>query len=111
MADLAFFRKALRRFGIYAWRTPPRGSDLFSDLATDLPLLQVTTVFDVGANVGQSVETYLREFPTATIHAFEPVPDTFAQLQANVGHNARVAIHNIAFGAKPGELKMSVPEG
>jgi FkbM family methyltransferase len=101
----------MQRRGLYAWRTPPRGADLFADLRNDLPRLEVRTVFDVGANVGQSVVKYLSEFPEATIFSFEPIPETFTQLQMNVGHNARVKLHNIALGAEPGELRMNLPEG
>jgi FkbM family methyltransferase len=108
---LAYVRKALRKAGVHAWITPPRGADLFADLRNDLPNLRVETVFDVGANVGQSVETYLREFPSATIFSFEPVPSTFAELKANVGGNARVKLHQLAFGSGSGELRMSVPAG
>jgi FkbM family methyltransferase len=79
---------------------------VFADLRNDLPTLQVRTVFDVGANIGQSVKKYLAEFPTATIHTFEPVPSTFAKLAKNVGGNPRVRLHQLALSSAPGELMM-----
>lgn len=111
MSKVAFIREFARKRGIHAWLTPPRGADLFADLRNDLPHVQMRTVFDVGANVGQSVETYLAEFPDATIHSFEPVPNTYAQLSNRFGGNPRVKLHQLAFGAEAGELRMTVPEG
>lgn len=74
-----------------------RGIDLFADLDTNLPRTQIKTVFDVGANVGQSAKRYAQEFPDAVIHSFEPVASTFARLSQAVP--ARVRCHQIALGA------------
>ncbi|MEO6707243.1 MAG: FkbM family methyltransferase [Ginsengibacter sp.] len=38
-------------------------------------------IFDIGANRGTVVETYLNYFPDATIYAFEPFPDSFDMLK------------------------------
>ncbi len=38
------------------------------------------TIFDVGANVGQSARTYRKLFPTSQIWSFEPVPSTYESL-------------------------------
>jgi FkbM family methyltransferase len=103
---LRFVREILRRAGVHAWLTPPRGADLFTDLRNDLPELNVRTVFDVGANVGQSTIQYLAEFPMATIHAFEPMPSTFADLTRNVGNDRRVKLHQLALSSATGELMM-----
>ena len=67
----------------------PRGFDLFHDLARIIPAAKV--VFDVGANVGQSTERYLKEFPRATIFSFEPVPSTFEKLVANIEKGNSIA--------------------
>jgi len=42
------------------------------------------TVFDVGANVGQSAKTYRRLYPLAEIWSFEPFPVTYQQLRASL---------------------------
>ncbi len=41
-------------------------------------------ILDVGAHQGQTTQSYRRLFPKAVIHAFEPAPDTFAQLSATL---------------------------
>lgn len=62
------------------------------------------TVFDVGANIGLfSLEAAARG---ADVHAFEPMPATFAALKANAKSNARraktghIRAHRLAFGAR-----------
>lgn len=74
-----------------------RGIDLFHDLDWYLPNTRIRSVFDVGANVGQSALRYAQEFPDAVIHSFEPVASTFATLSQAVP--ARVHCHQIALGA------------
>lgn len=48
------------------------------------PTLQGGTLLDVGANVGTYAAYLARVAPTATIHAFEPHPRTFAHLESRV---------------------------
>lgn len=73
---------------------------LFADVARRLPHLSVATVFDVGANVGQTVEKIRAQHPNADIWAFEPVPRAFEVLSAEYGGSARC--FNIALGAQAG---------
>src|SRR5687768_17293358 len=74
-----------------------RGIDLFADLDLYLPNTPIRTVFDVGANVGQSATRFAQEFPGAAIHSFEPVASTFEKLSRAVP--SRVRCHQIALGA------------
>ena len=47
---------------------------------------QVRIIFDVGANIGQTALSYLKNFPDAEIFSFEPISETFQQLQAHFMH-------------------------
>jgi hypothetical protein len=38
---------------------------------------KISTIFDVGANVGQSALKFQEAFPRARIHSFEPVSATY----------------------------------
>jgi FkbM family methyltransferase len=38
------------------------------------------TIFDVGANIGQTAKTYRRLFPSAEIWSFEPFPASYESL-------------------------------
>ena len=62
------------------------------------------TCLDLGANVG----TFTRRFAAtgAQVHAYEPDPDTFARLQANVGHLPNVTLHQKAVGARSGTVHL-----
>jgi FkbM family methyltransferase len=62
----------------------------------------VTTIFDVGANAGQTSREARAAFPDARIHAFEPHPETFKRLQASAARD-RLSIYQLAFGERDGE--------
>lgn len=70
------------------------------DIEEDIPFLvrnPNSVIFDVGANVGQSIDLFRRLFPSATIHAFEPSPDCLETLQTRQwGRNT--FIHALALG-------------
>lgn len=90
--------------GLKIQRCPPgsTGIDAFRDMkllvaGKDLPL-----VFDVGANVGQSVRRFKEILPSAEIHSFEPSPSTYAQLARNVHRYTDVYVNNCGLGAEAG---------
>jgi FkbM family methyltransferase len=66
----------------------------------------VDTIFDVGANEGESTLEALNKFPKARVLSFEPHPTTFATLMAKVGRNPRFKGFNFALGTDVGEVEM-----
>jgi len=50
------------------------------------------TVFDVGANIGLAVLWVGDRIQRGTVHAFEPIPATFAALERNVGRHPRLDV-------------------
>jgi FkbM family methyltransferase len=83
-------------------RSKFRGFHLLRDLrfyASEFNL-PVETIFDVGANVGQTSTELRKYFPDASIHAFEPVDSTFELLKENLGHDRNIILNNAALGAK-----------
>lgn len=103
-ARLAFTRLT----GLHVFRHPPRGAVLHADIACYLPYIDITTIFDVGANRGQSAEAYLWQFPRARIHSFEPVGETFGLLQRRFEGNDRVRTYHTALGSAVGTASMSL---
>lgn len=100
-------RRTLERLtGLRIASRLPRGVDLFRDLREALPPLEVRTVLDVGANVGQSARDYLRHWPHARIHCFEPVTATFDALVRNLAGDPRVRCHRVALGSSEGGGRM-----
>ena len=60
------------------------------------------TVFDVGANVGQTAIDFSTAFPDAEIHCFEPFGEAFQTLKKTVANLPNVKAVEIAFGAHAG---------
>jgi FkbM family methyltransferase len=65
-----------------------------------LPLaLEPKVILDIGSNIGTSILFFHQQYPSARIYGFEPHPETFRILQANVGSISSVEIFNYALGA------------
>lgn len=94
----------------HIYRAVPRGTDLFLDIRRSLPKLNVDTVFDVGANTGQSAGEILQALPEARIFCFEPVKDTFETLSRNTRPHSKIQCFNVALGNKEGSVRMAVSE-
>lgn len=54
--------------------------------------------FDVGANVGQTIESMRKIFDRPRIYSFEPAVEVFSILQSK-GFESSVSLHNIALGS------------
>lgn len=67
---------------------------------------QVRIIFDVGANIGQTALSYLKKFPDAEIFSFEPISETFQQLQANFHGKSSVRCFNLAMGRESGSIQV-----
>jgi len=104
-------RKKLGRWigqvtGQHVFRSLPHGVDVFHDIERYLPAQRLETLFDVGANVGQSALAYAERFPTARIFSFEPAPESFGQLQRNVSRHPRIRCFPLALAAGAGTGRM-----
>jgi len=79
------------------------GLDPFQDLqrlSGNGPLV----IFDVGANVGQSILNLRRVFRRPTIHAFEPGKETFVQLRSRTSGLPGLHLNNCALGSQSGVM-------
>jgi FkbM family methyltransferase len=57
---------------------------------------EVRTIFDVGANIGQTAEKYRELFPAATIWSFEPFEGAFRELSERMARDGNVRPVNSA---------------
>jgi len=64
---------------------------------------QISVVFDVGANIGESALKFRVGFPKAKIYCFEPVKETFEILKRTVNRYDTISCYKIAFGSKDGQ--------
>ena len=93
-------RSAVARLGYEIRRQPV---DAFADMRRFVPPESAPLIFDVGANVGQSVRTLKAAFPNSVIHSFEPGRETFARLRENTAQEKNVFVWNCALGSVTGE--------
>jgi FkbM family methyltransferase len=63
-------------------------------------------VFDVGANVGQTVQAFRKAFREPQIYSFEPSPTTFALLRMNTATIPDVHVWNRALGSSGGQMTL-----
>lgn len=71
-------------------------------------------LLDIGANCGWYALNCAKALPGLRVHAFEPLPQSFAQLQRNLTLNPGLAVttHRLGLSDRPGELKFYYyPEG
>jgi FkbM family methyltransferase len=72
-------------------------------------LSRTPAIFDVGANVGDYTALLRQQFPDALIHAFEPNPESFAQLQRQA--SSKTICRPIGLSAVPGEFDLFQASG
>ena len=114
MKNLALrFQKIARRFGfdLVPLSDPNAiGLDPFRDMSRFLGGDAKPLVFDVGANVGQSVAKFKKTFPGCSIHAFEPGSSTFHQLRERSADFSDVHLWNLGVGSSEGKLVLQENE-
>ncbi|HXQ13347.1 MAG TPA: FkbM family methyltransferase [Caulobacteraceae bacterium] len=100
-------RRLLERAGYWAVHRQvlPSGVDPLWDMQRLAARhgVEITCAFDVGAHRGQTAEQFLAAFPRATVHSFEPHPNSFAclqQLRSDRLHAHRLAVSD-ASGPAP----------
>lgn len=85
---------------------PSLGVDPFADMRKILSDPLRTVVFDVGANVGQTIELLKRYLPTCDIHAFEPDPNAYRSLSERIRDFSDVHPNAVAVGRVPGQMDL-----
>ncbi len=94
-------------YWIYKRRSLSVGTNLSEDIQYKLKL-NIKTVFDVGANVGQTALWYNNEFKNVKIFSFEPVKSTFDLCKNRVRNFNNIICENIAFGDKEEEATIKL---
>lgn len=105
---IASLKSFLRRHGINVCGTDHLGVDVEVDLQRLTAAEPLRTIFDVGGNFGQSALRFSRAFPQARIFTFEPVPDSFRKLVANIAGRGGIEAFNHGFGDVPGSFKIQI---
>jgi FkbM family methyltransferase len=66
--------------------------------------LNIKTVFDIGANIGQFARMIHNVLPEASIYSFEPLEDCYKQLQSNMKDASNFRAFKFALGDKDTEM-------
>jgi FkbM family methyltransferase len=78
------------------------GHDAYADIRSMVGS-KLPVIFDVGANVGQTIDALRKVFPSPIIHAFEPGKAAFDFLLQTHSKLPYVRLNNLALGSKPGQ--------
>lgn len=89
-----------------AMNTPSKNA--FDDQRMLLSGTRVQTIFDIGANIGQTAAKYSYLFPESTIYSFEPLPESFQKLHRRFKGNNLVEPIQLAVSNKVGKRKFYV---
>ena len=65
-------------------------------------------IFDVGANIGQSIKLFKEAFTDCTIHSFEPNPAMFKVLDNDWQSDPGVKLYPIALNSESGTFPFHV---
>lgn len=68
------------------------------------------TIIEVGANSGQTTVSFVKNFPNATIHCFEPDPRAISKFKKNV-KSQKVTLYECAIGNKVGSITFHQSSG
>jgi FkbM family methyltransferase len=102
-------RSSLRRMGyvivrrseeVGVRRSEQVGRDAYLDISR-IVASKSPVIFDVGANVGQTIDEMTNVFPSLMIHAFEPGKAAFDSLLQTHSKLPCVRLNNLALGSKP----------
>ena len=69
---------------------------------------QIDLVLDIGANKGQFAMELLKSGFAGNVVSFEPLPETFKELQANAKKYPRWKVENLAVGNQTGSITINV---
>lgn len=110
-AKLAYYLRVCARYvedpRQLALRRPYFLPDMYHTLGQPwVQALEISTVLDIGANVGGFAFTVRPLFPQAQIYSFEPLPDCFAQMRANLANASKFQAFNLGLGDQTGDLSI-----
>jgi FkbM family methyltransferase len=112
MLGFGIMKNALKHLalesGLYIANSCRLGIDVELDLARLSSESPLETIFDVGANFGQTACRFSKAFPSAVICSFEPVPTSFSRLVEAVKSLPQVRTFNCALGDAAGSVQINI---
>lgn len=105
---IATLKSFLRRHGVNFCGIDHLGVDVEVDLQRLTSSDPLRMIFDVGGNFGQTALRFSRAFPKARIFTFEPVPESFRRLEANIAGRPSIQGFQHGFGDVSGSFQIQL---
>jgi FkbM family methyltransferase len=97
----SILKKIINLFGYEIFRINKElKNNLSFDQIYQLNFKNNQIVFDVGANLGQSIKRFKKTFKSPIIHSFEPNYIAYSKLQNLYGNDKNIFLNNFALGEK-----------
>ena len=84
-------------------------TNTFRSVLSDAGMKSNLMIFDVGAHKGQTSSYFCKLFPHSIIHAFEPSPYLFTEIEKNLSKRKNIRCHNFALGKADEEAFLTRP--
>jgi len=88
--------EALAECGVNGWDYP----------LIAIPDFSPQIIVDIGANIGATALSFLKNFPAATIHCFEPARETFDYLERNTAPFPQIVRHRLGLADRAEEVRL-----
>jgi FkbM family methyltransferase len=102
------FGKVLEKCKVYVKLKVFHIPDVYHDLGKIFRTEDIRSVLDVGAYKGGFSRRVLNLYRGATVHAFEPNPEAFNELKANMLGNSEFYVYNLAVSSHTGTLNLNI---
>jgi FkbM family methyltransferase len=104
----SLLKKIINQAGYTLYKDSENPFDAFIQQKNVFGDRQSLTIFDVGANQGQTAAKYKAIFPASTIYAFEPHPGAYTHLAQTAGSLENVRPFQMALGNRDGVTEFFV---
>ena len=104
---ITIIKSVLKSLGCDIVKFPYREDRFFIQL---LSRLEIDTLFDIGANIGQFATTVRKNGYQNKIISFEPLSEAYTKLSNTSKNQKNWDIYNSAIGANDGEIEINVSE-
>ena len=98
--NIKSFLSYLTGYWFHKRSTLPIGVDLFHDIQYRFRYKNISVVFDVGANIGQTAHWVRHHISSSRIYCFEPIRSVYEQLVKITGSIKKIKTESLAFGDK-----------
>src|SRR4051812_43661467 len=106
LSRLRQFARHLRNLGSKGAKRSPMPTGICRFIDRVKLKYNVRAILDIGANHGRTAAFFAHSFPSAAIHAFEPLPGCQVYLEQLARAHPQVTVHAMAIGDQSLQMEM-----